>query len=235
MTRLEQMRLYVENEIKHNGIKYKTYSFSEITGALLHIPGKLSRHVRPSDYCYNLWNDSPIFRKFKWTAFFERIAEDKYLVLGSNYPYTGVIIDAKTQGKEEIIKGYWVNGTRYEGHFQNYPDDLSDSSTTCTEGKKSVVALNKFERNPVARKLCLECHDTVCTICGFDSGKVYGEKCEGLIHVHHLKMISKSDGEYVINPVDDLRPVCPNCHMILHSKKNGCYTIEEVRDMLKRI
>ena len=27
--------------------------------------------------------------------------------------------------------------------------------------------------------------------------------------------------------------VCPNCHMVLHSKPDGFYTVEEVRDMLK--
>jgi predicted HNH restriction endonuclease len=32
--------------------------------------------------------------------------------------------------------------------------------------------------------------------------------------------------------VKDLIPVCPNCHMILHSKPGGFYTVEEVKNML---
>ncbi|MCL2235162.1 MAG: hypothetical protein FWB98_01830 [Defluviitaleaceae bacterium] len=115
-----------------------------------------------------------------------------------------------------------------------YPDDLPDNSVKYLEGKKKTVAVNTYERNPAARKLCIDYYGAACFICGFDFGKEYGEECEGFVHIHHLKMISETDGEYAINPINDLRPVCPNCHMVLHSKKEGCYTIEEVRSMLKR-
>jgi len=114
-----------------------------------------------------------------------------------------------------------------------YPDDLPDNSVEYYEGKKKMVLINTHERNPVARKQCIEHYGAICFVCGFDSSKVYGEEFEGLIHVHHLLMISETDGEYMIDPVKDLRPVCPNCHMILHSKKD-CYTIDEVEMMLKR-
>jgi 5-methylcytosine-specific restriction protein A len=36
------------------------------------------------------------------------------------------------------------------------------------------------------------------------------------MHVHHLKLISASKGSYLLDPVRDLRPVCPNCHAMLH-------------------
>jgi len=112
-----------------------------------------------------------------------------------------------------------------------YPDDLPDSSIEYLEGKKKEVTVNTYERNPVARQLCVEHYGSDCFICGFDFGKIYGKECGGMIHVHHLKMISGMDGEYVIDPINDLRPVCPNCHMVLHSKKDG-YTIEEVKVMI---
>lgn len=115
-----------------------------------------------------------------------------------------------------------------------YPDDLLDNSNEYFEGEKKTVLINTYERNPAARKVCIVKYGAICFICGFDFGKVYGDECEGLIHVHHLRMVSKNDGEYILNPIDDLRPVCPNCHMVLHSKKEG-YTIEEVKNMLKPI
>lgn len=31
-----------------------------------------------------------------------------------------------------------------------------------------------------------------------------------------------------LNTTENLAPVCPNCHMILHAKEDGAYTVEEV-------
>ena len=123
-----------------------------------------------------------------------------------------------------------------EKHVSNriiYPDDLFDDSLEYLEGKKKMIAVNIYERNPIARKRCIEHYGAICCICKFDFGKNYGEEHGGLIHVHHLKKISEINEEYAVDPINDLRPVCPNCHMILHSKSEG-YTIEEVSAMLKR-
>jgi len=38
-------------------------------------------------------------------------------------------------------------------------------------------------------------------------------------------------GNYVVNPVKDLVPVCPNCHSMIH-KKDPPYTIEEMKKIL---
>lgn len=62
---------------------------------------------------------------------------------------------------------------------------------------------------------------------------MYGEDFAGKIHVHHVKPLADVDDEYEVDPETDLVPVCPNCHMILHSKKE-VYTIEEVRDFLRK-
>ena len=114
-----------------------------------------------------------------------------------------------------------------------YPDELPDNSPEYREGKKKTVQVNTYERNPAARHVCINHYGVICYICGFDFGRTYGEICDGMIHVHHLRMVSESDDEYTVNPISDLRPVCPNCHMVLHSKKDGCYTIEEVNEMLR--
>jgi hypothetical protein len=128
------------------------------------------------------------------------------------------------------VKTFYIDGQNNDTRSAVYPDDLPDKSNEYHEGKKKKVAVNIYERNPAARQSCIKHYGATCFICGFDFGKVYGKECEGLIHVHHLKMISETDGEYVINPIDDLRPVCPNCHMVLHSKKD-IYTIKEVKFM----
>lgn len=49
--------------------------------------------------------------------------------------------------------------------------------------------------------------------------------------MHHIKPISEIGGEYVVDPVRDLVPVCPNCHMMLHSKAEGVYSVEELKQL----
>lgn len=38
--------------------------------------------------------------------------------------------------------------------------------------------------------------------------------------------------EYEVDPIADLRPVCPNCHAVLHLG-GECRGIEEVRQLLR--
>jgi len=60
----------------------------------------------------------------------------------------------------------------------------------------------------------------------------YGEIGDGFIHVHHLRPISSIGAEYVIDPISDLRPLCPNCHAMVH-RRAPAITIEELREVLR--
>jgi hypothetical protein len=102
---------------------------------------------------------------------------------------------------------------------------------TLIEGAKKVVTVNAYERNIKAREGCLKKYGTKCWICGFDASKVYGSEYSGKIEVHHLTPISSIGKEYEI-ALDDLRPVCPNCHMIIHANRNHILSIEDVQDLL---
>jgi len=35
----------------------------------------------------------------------------------------------------------------------------------------------------------------------------------------------------IVDPVKDLRPVCPNCHAVIHLR-GGCLSIEEVQELI---
>jgi hypothetical protein len=96
------------------------------------------------------------------------------------------------------------------------------------EGAVHTITVNAYERNPEARRQCIEAHGTTCCICGFTFGAVYGRVAEGYIHVHHLRPLAEVNGEYVVDPSKDLRPVCPNCHAVLH-RGSQCRSIDEVR------
>ena len=84
------------------------------------------------------------------------------------------------------------------------------------EGGVKRVTVNRYERNPINRELCLAANGYTCKICGFNFEAEYGELGHHFIHVHHIVPVSNMNGKYMINPVKDLIPVCPNCHAMLH-------------------
>jgi 5-methylcytosine-specific restriction enzyme A len=53
------------------------------------------------------------------------------------------------------------------------------------------------------------------------------------MHVHHLKELSTVGVGYEVDPLEDLRPVCPNCHAMLH-RRRPAFAPEELRLMLRR-
>lgn len=101
------------------------------------------------------------------------------------------------------------------------------------EGALWRVVTNRRERNPIARQRCIDFYGLNCTICGFNFKAVYGEAGQDVIHIHHLARLGSVKEERIVDPVRDLRPVCANCHMIIHRRKVP-YTIEEVRETLRR-
>lgn len=105
----------------------------------------------------------------------------------------------------------------------NLPDELY------LEGAQKEILTNRYERNPKARARCIAVQGSACKVCGFDFGAVYGEAFAGKIEVHHIKPISEIGEEYLVDPVRDLLPVCPNCHRMLHSKPDGVFSIEELK------
>lgn len=110
-------------------------------------------------------------------------------------------------------------------------EEIEDSAVMW-EGARYQLMVNAFERDPAARRLCIKSYGTKCFICGISFGAIYGEAAEGFIHVHHLRALSQVREEYIVNPLKDLRPVCPNCHAVLH-RREPPYSLDEVRQFLE--
>jgi len=100
------------------------------------------------------------------------------------------------------------------------------------EGAKKTVTVNRYERSGRARRACLKKHGTACAVCEIDFGVAYGGIGKGFIHVHHITPISAVGQEYVLDPIADLVPVCPNCHAMLHHKVSQPRTVAELRKLL---
>jgi len=105
--------------------------------------------------------------------------------------------------------------------------------TALYEGTPTQVHVTKYERNPYARKVCLEHYGYSCSVCNFNFEKSYGEIGKNYIHVHHLNQISEIGKTYEINPIKDLRPICPNCHSMIHRTKN-IISIDELKKIFQK-
>lgn len=112
-----------------------------------------------------------------------------------------------------------------------FPDEV-DSVQTFREGAVRQVSVNAYEREPKARQKCIDYYGSSCSICGFDFGRAFGQLGKGFIHVHHLRPLSEIAEEYEIDPIKDLRPVCPNCHAMIH-RSSPPLSLEQIKMLLK--
>ena len=97
------------------------------------------------------------------------------------------------------------------------------------EGAVREVLVNSYERHAGARGECIRVHGDSCVACGINFGDEYGEIGEGFIHVHHLVPLSTIGREYELDPVEDLVPVCPNCHAMLHRRTQTPRSVDDLR------
>jgi hypothetical protein len=112
------------------------------------------------------------------------------------------------------------------------PEEVNeDAQDGYSEGSKMTVLVNKFERNTKAREKCIEHYSAFCSACEFDFEEVYGDVGEGFIHVHHIVPVADIGESYIVDPIRDLIPVCPNCHAMIHKRKPP-YSIEEIKDLI---
>lgn len=108
-----------------------------------------------------------------------------------------------------------------------------EANNLLEEGQRTTVSVNRYERNPIARKKCIELQGDNCAVCSMNFGEVYGDIGEGFIHVHHITPLHEIGETYTIDYGKDLVPVCPNCHAMLHRKVDGrTLALDELREKL---
>lgn len=105
---------------------------------------------------------------------------------------------------------------------------------TMPEGATTHAEVLRYERSDSARAACLQHFGYRCQVCNLDFEERYGELGRGFMHVHHIVPLHEVAGiaNYRVNPINDLRPVCPNCHAMLHRRKDRTLTVEELRELL---
>lgn len=113
-----------------------------------------------------------------------------------------------------------------------------------TEGRLITRNVKTRERSSRLRMIAIEhfTHDNIisCDCCGFNFSTVYGiEYGMDCIEIHHIKPIFQYKGdtfEQVVNKaLQNLLPVCPNCHRVIHKNHIGADNIQAFKaHMLER-
>lgn len=192
----------------------------------------------PCSESLNIWN---IVKKFHFQSIKKESEKRQQLKINSqeihnpallaflrkelNQPVPEPIYQSKTKSKTEEL------GLVTPQKFQ-FPEEVDESEVQILrEGAVQQVTVNAYERNPKARQLCIAHYGLSCYVCGFNFEERYGEVGKDFIHVHHERPLSTIGEEYEVDPIQDLKPVCANCHAIIHRCKQG-YSVEKVREML---
>ena len=111
-----------------------------------------------------------------------------------------------------------------------FPDELEPGKKYIV-GAKKQIRVNAYERDSRVRKACLKYYGYRCSVCNLLFEEMYGEIGKNFIHVHHLKPLALTDNKYELDPIKDLRPVCPNCHAMLH-KQESVLSIQELKKQI---
>jgi 5-methylcytosine-specific restriction protein A len=146
---------------------------------------------------------------------------------------SGVTIPGRVASK---LEGEWAKFlaqkhiVQHSAKAESLPGEVVGSEGYY-EGATKKIWANRYERDAKARSVCIQHYGLNCCVCGFNFEKVFGEIGIGYIHVHHLVPLSEIGQKYKLNPIKDLRPICPNCHAMIHSRRPA-YTINELQKLL---
>ncbi|HWR83044.1 MAG TPA: HNH endonuclease [Candidatus Deferrimicrobium sp.] len=113
-----------------------------------------------------------------------------------------------------------------------FPNEVS-APEKFIEGATQKVHVVRYERDDSARQICIDKWGIECSVCSLNFERRYGERGKGFIHVHHLKPLSEIKKEYVLDAKNDLRPVCPNCHAMIH-RSEPVISIDELKAVFRK-
>lgn len=201
----------------------------------LHWYGKTASHVDQDSV------KSLLSRQSKVHVFYRTDDRSPFKYGGEAEPYsyqrtspvqiTWAFKHTNTQAKSAHFASIEPPRSQSHGKIEyHFPDEVP-GGMTYAEGTVKQISVNAFERSAKAVSDCKAYFGTSCTVCNFNFGKVYGELGNGYIHVHHLIQLADIATDYKVDPIKDLRPVCPNCHSMLHQRRPPL-SIEELKKII---
>ncbi len=111
---------------------------------------------------------------------------------------------------------------------------LESQNENYVEGRRFAVLVERIERDPDARERCISHFGVRCAVCQFDFEERYGALGKGFIHVHHHRVqLASTSGAHNIDPVEDLVPLCPNCHAMIH-RQAKMLSVKELKQLINK-
>ena len=161
--------------------------------------------------------------------------------------YKGAYVYISEKGKnhleqnQDILRYLLINDFTYEDLTKNLKKietkkrkiETFDENIIIEEGLKEITESATYKRSIHLRSYAISYFKKNggidCYCCSFNFRDFYGKDIgNGFIEIHHVKPIFKYDNENLIqtikNAVKNLKPVCSNCHRMIH--KNWKKTLE---------
>jgi predicted HNH restriction endonuclease len=174
---------------------------------------------------FTAFNPAPSLREIE-AAHTDEIREDITPVRPEHHPYA-------TYGEGiRIAQGLYLAAltNRMIAIFGAYAGALPDETGLAPvsidtrqyqEGEQLRRERVFFARNPKLREDAIKHHGARCLVCEFDFEATYGAIGEGFIEIHHLEPVSargKANATGWSTSVEDVRPLCSNCHRMVHRR-----------------
>ncbi len=157
------------------------------------------------------------------SEFVKKNIQNVEYLLNDNFEYRDI---RHNLGK--IYKGRNSEVISYDELVSEGGTDLAITKRTKRSQKLRQIAIEHFSHNGTI----------FCDCCGFEFksfyGNIYGKPC---IEIHHLKPIVQYAGISIKQTIDDalnnLIPVCPNCHRVIHKNNITITKIPDFKEYLK--
>ncbi len=114
--------------------------------------------------------------------------------------------------------------------------------TIINEGKIKSTNSKIKSRSEKLRKAAIDYYKDAnghlrCQVCGFDFEETYGELGKEYIQIHHEHPVCQYDDEgvteFIKDAIKNVKPLCANCHCMIHRYKKNQLTIEQLKILLK--
>lgn len=118
-----------------------------------------------------------------------------------------------------------------------------DENIIIEEGFKRAKNALVYERSQKLRDAAMDYYTEhghiKCAICSFDFYTQYGERGRGYIEIHHQKPIFQYEEQdmtkSITNALQNVVPVCSNCHRMIHREKNAPMPVENLKQIVQVI
>jgi predicted HNH restriction endonuclease len=169
---------------------------------------------------HGAWFDELLKRTNNFSLGVQRLKEDKFI--------NGLISAAAAAGLdwESFLRRYKVeadeaHATADDGGAADIsiPEEVAEAQVF-VEGARLQIWVNSYERNPAARRRCIEHYGLSCCVCEFNFGEAFGEPGEGLIFILSIDLVLSVTANAINSSA---RSACRELPIIVRSIAGGSF------------